>query len=66
MECILKDLRINRAWKQSELAPRLGISIAHLSLIENGKRTPSLELAFEISDFFDLSIENIWSINRFA
>lgn len=47
-----KAIRICRAafgLRQSELAARLGIGPSHLSLIESGKRRPSLETIEDIA-----------------
>lgn len=36
------------------------VSRQTISSIENGKYNPSLELAFQISDFFEMPIEEIF------
>ena len=60
MKCKLKEYREHDLHKQKEFADFVGISVSHLSLIENNKRTPSLELAFKIADVFCLQAEDIW------
>jgi transcriptional regulator with XRE-family HTH domain len=50
---IAKAFRVIRAaygLQQAELAPRIGISASQLSLIEKGKRQPSLRVITNISD----------------
>lgn len=60
MKNILKELRISKNLRQEDLAKILGVSRQTVIAIENGKYNPSLELAFIISDFFKLSIEEIF------
>jgi len=45
----IKIVRTAHGLKQSELAERLSVGASHLSLIEAGKRRPSLESLEEIS-----------------
>jgi DNA-binding XRE family transcriptional regulator len=61
MKNIVKEARVHGMWKQGELAARLGISISHLSLIENNKRTPSLEIALEIAEVLFVPVEELWT-----
>jgi transcriptional regulator with XRE-family HTH domain len=42
-----------------ELAKRLGITAAHLSMILNGKRTPSRKLALKISQQTGIPVINL-------
>lgn len=53
-------LRKNLNITQEELANALSVSRQTIISIENGKYNPSLVLAFEISRYFDLSIEEIF------
>ncbi len=55
----LKMLRAYHHIPQKELAEKLGISNSHLSEIENGKKTPSLELLDRYSDFFKIPASSI-------
>lgn len=48
----LTDARRQSNLTQAEVAKRLDISIGHLSDIENGKKSPSLELAIKIAELF--------------
>ena len=50
---IAKAFRVIRAaygLQQAELAPRIGISASQLSLIEKGKRQPSLKVISNLGD----------------
>ena len=57
----LKYLRTTRNLSQSEVAQGVGVWQSMISGIENGERTPSLELAFRIADYFDVTVD---SLNR--
>ena len=61
MKNTVKEFREHDMWKQGEFAARVGISISHLSLIESGKRNPSLELALDIAEALDATVDNIWT-----
>lgn len=44
----VRNHRMLRDWNQSDLAKAVGISTNYISLIENGKRNPSLHVAIRI------------------
>ena len=51
---------------QNDLAEKLGVSRQSISSIENGRCTPSLELAMDIAYLLDMPIEEIFiHENRF-
>lgn len=53
----VKTLRISRDLYQSELAQRVGVTQTHISDIENGKKTPSLDLIIRISNSLGCSVD---------
>lgn len=55
----LRLIRIFHDLKQVELAERLGVSKSHLSEIEKGVKSPSLDLIGRYSREFDLPISSI-------
>lgn len=55
----LKQLRGDKNMKQSELAKKLGVTAATISAYENGTRTPDINMASEIADLFDISVDNL-------
>ena len=57
----LKNLRQLLDITQAELADDLGISRQSLISLEKGKCRPSIDLAQEIADFFEMPIELIFS-----
>jgi transcriptional regulator with XRE-family HTH domain len=46
----IKLCRGQRGLSQGDLAERAGLSVSYLSLIEQGKRTPNLEILEDIAD----------------
>ena len=56
----LKVLRAERNWSQQALAEQLGVSRQSVNAIETGRYDPSLPLAFQIAEVFDLAIEEIF------
>jgi putative transcriptional regulator len=57
------NLRVYRAltnMTQAELAEKIGVSRQTIIYIENEKFDPSLELAFKISRFFKVRIEDVF------
>ena len=60
----VEQLRKERGLRQEEFARLIRVSRQTVSSIENGRYSPSLELAFTISDFFGLPIEDIFIHER--
>ncbi len=56
----LRVLRAEREWSQADLAGRLGVSRQTVNAIETGKYDPSLPLAFDMAELFQLRIEDIF------
>ncbi len=55
----LRLLRVFHDIKQNELAEKIEISKSYISELENGNRTPSLEVIQKYSDFFKIPISSI-------
>jgi predicted transcriptional regulator/DNA-binding XRE family transcriptional regulator len=53
----LRELRLQRGLQQGEVARRLEISPAYLSLIETGKRAVQLPILFKALELFGVSME---------
>ncbi len=54
----LRELRLRRGLQQSEVARRLKISPAYLSLIEKGKRVVQLPLLFQALELYGVPVED--------
>jgi DNA-binding XRE family transcriptional regulator len=61
----LPVLRAERGLSRQDLAKALGINYQTVGYLERGEYNPSLELAFRISEFFNLPIEAIFSRKPF-
>lgn len=62
---ILNKIKVFRAehdLTQEGLANEIGVTRATINAIEKGKYTPSLELAFKISQHFKVNIEKVFYI----
>lgn len=64
MENKVEEYRKRIGLNQEELAKALKVSRQTISSIETGKYNPSLELAFDISHYFEKSIEEIFIYER--
>jgi len=60
MENDLKVRRARHELTQSDLAEAVDVSRQTVSAIEAGRYNPSLELAFDLAQYFDCSIEDIF------
>lgn len=56
---ILRLLRIAFDLSVKELSQKIGVSSAHISSIENGKKSPSLDLLYRYSEVFGVSLSSI-------
>ena len=60
----LDELRKLKGLTQEDFAKELRVSRQTVSAIENGKYNPSLELAFEIALYFNMTIEEIFTYEK--
>ena len=60
MQTKLKVYRAMRDLTQEDLAREIGVTRQTIIAIEKGKYNPSLELAFRIAGYFEVSIEDIF------
>ncbi|GMQ57743.1 helix-turn-helix transcriptional regulator [Vallitalea sediminicola] len=56
----LEEIRKQRGIKQEDLAAELEVSRQTIGSLENGRYNPSIILAFKISHYFNMSIEEIF------
>ncbi|MFQ3294370.1 MAG: putative transcriptional regulator [Halobacteriales archaeon] len=61
MENDLKVWRAKTDVTQAELAEAVGVTRQTINSIERGRYDPSLELAFELADYFDCRIEDVFT-----
>jgi putative transcriptional regulator len=60
----IPDLRAERAWTQAEVAQRIGVSRQTINAIETGKFDPSLPVAIRLARLFDLTVEEVFTLDR--
>lgn len=60
MENRLEELRKAHGIKQEDLAEALEVSRQTIGSLENGRYNPSILLAFKISRYFGVNIEDIF------
>ena len=56
----LEELRKERGISQEELAAELEVSRQTIGSLENGRYNPSIKLAFKISRYFGMPIEEVF------
>lgn len=56
----IRELRQLRGRSQAELAASLRVSRQTVNAIERGRYDPSLQLAFLIAAYFDMTIEQVF------
>ena len=62
MKNIISRLRKEKKITQEELANEVGVTRQTIISIETGRYIASLPLAFKIAKYFDLKIEDIFSL----
>ena len=56
----IESIRKERGIRQEEFAKALGVSRQTISSLENGRYNPSIQLAFKIARYFDMTIEEVF------
>lgn len=58
----IRDLRTEHGgMTQGELAERIGVTRQTLNAVEQGKYSPSLEVAFKVARVFQVPLEHVFS-----
>ena len=67
----IQDQIANGSWKrgeklpsETELAEKLGVTRQTIIAIENDKYDPTLELAMKLSEFFGISVNDIFHLSH--
>ncbi len=56
----IEIIRKEKGIKQEEFAKAMGVSRQTISSLENGRYNPSIMLAYKISKYFDMNIEEVF------
>ncbi len=62
----IKILRTERNYSRQELADAVGVNFQTIGYLERGDYNASLELALKLAQFFDLPLEDVFSLKAFA
>lgn len=60
----VRALRKQQSLRQEDLAEALGVSRQTVIAIENGRYSPSLELALKMARYFKTSVESVFSLDE--
>ena len=60
----LREARDAKGWTQAELAARVGVSRKTINTVENRIFVPSTLLALKLAEAFELSVEQLFSVER--
>jgi transcriptional regulator with XRE-family HTH domain len=53
---VVRELRLQKHWTQDELAAQLDVAAGWISMIENGKRNPTLETILRLANALDVRV----------
>ena len=56
----IEEIRKERGIRQEEFAKALGVSRQTISSLETGRYNPSINLAYKIAKYFDMTIEHVF------
>lgn len=60
----IKEFRAKYDMKQEDLAGRVGVRRETIGNLEKGRYNPSLVLAWNIAEVFDVSIEEVFTVTN--
>jgi len=60
----IRELRKAKGLRQEDLAAVLGVTRQTIIAIENNKYDPSLELAIKISNYFGITVNDIFALDQ--
>ena len=56
----IEEIRKDKGIRQEDFARALGVSRQTISSLETGRYNPSIQLAYHIARYFDLTIEEVF------
>ena len=62
----VRVLRVERDMTRAQLADTIGVNPQTIGALERGDHSPSLDLAFNICEVFDLPVEAVFSRTEFT
>lgn len=64
MKTRIKELRARYDLTQDDLARRVNVRRETIVFLEKGKYNPSLQLAYEVAQVFNMSIEEVFLLDQ--
>lgn len=64
MKTRIKELRARYDLTQDDLARRVNVRRETIVFLEKGKYNPSLQLAYEVAQIFNMSIEEVFLLDQ--
>ena len=61
----IAELRAARGLSQQQLADAIGVSRKTISTVETSRFTPSVVIALQMARYFDVPVEQIFSVDGF-
>ena len=59
MQINLKEIREKNRVSQNDLAEKVGVSAPYICRVEKGNQALSLSIAIDITDYFDISLDEL-------
>ena len=56
----IEEIRKQKGIRQEDFARALGVSRQTISSLETGRYNPSIQLAYKIAHYFELTIEDVF------
>ena len=56
----IEEIRKDKGIRQEDFARALGVSRQTISSLETGRYNPSIQLAYKIARYFELTIEDVF------
>ena len=56
----IEEIRKDKGIRQEDFARALGVSRQTISSLETGRYNPSIQLAYHIARYFDMTIEEVF------
>lgn len=60
----IEEIRKSKGIRQEDFAKALGVSRQTISSLETGRYNPSLQLAYKIAVYFEMTIEQVFLFNK--
>lgn len=63
---VIKEARIDKGLSQEQLAEILNVTPTHIKHLESGRRKPSVNVLFQLSEILSFSLDSLLEKNNFS